>query len=88
MKIYQCLFLLLTSLFLLSSKEALSQECPFDSYIIISGKCHNMTQEKIPSAVHKTIDRYPYGNNEAEANDFTSQSLKKECSDFKYQETA
>ena len=28
------------------SEKALSQECPFDSYIIVGGRCHNMTVKK------------------------------------------
>lgn len=69
-----------------SSKKALSLECPFDSYIIIGGKCHNMTQEKSAPTVQNTNYRYSYANNEL--NEITSQSPKKECSDFAYQESA
>ena len=67
------------------TQKALALECPFDSYMIIGGKCHNMTQEKSPPTVHKTIYRDSYKSNEE---DFAFESLKKECRDFAYQESA
>ena len=58
MKFNKYLFLLSTtsiSALPIFPQKALSQECPFDSYIIVGGKCHNMTVEKSPSTVHKSI---------------------------------
>ena len=66
------------------SQKALSQECPFDSYMIIGGKCHNMTQEKSPPTLHKTIYRDSYRSNDG---DFAL-TQKKECRDFQSQESA
>ena len=66
------------------SQKALSQECPFDSYMIIGGKCHNMTQEKSPPTLHKTIYRDSYRSNDG---DFAL-TQKKECRDFQFQESA
>ncbi len=89
MKFNKYLFLLATvsiSALPIFSQKALSQECPFDSYIIVGGRCHNMTVEKSPPTVHTTIYHDPYASNEVR--DFTSQSQKKECRDFEYQETA
>lgn len=89
MKFNKYLFLLVTtsiSALPIFAQKALSQECPFDSYIIVGGKCHNMTVEKKLPTVQKTIYRDPYPSSEVE--DFTYQNQKKECRDFKYQETA
>ena len=70
----------------LLSQKALSQECPFDSYMIIGGRCHDMTSKKAPQTIPENTYSYPYVNNKVQ--DLSSQGIKKECSDFSYQETA
>jgi hypothetical protein len=69
-----------------SSQKVLSQVCPFDSYIIIKDKCHDMTPKKSQPTFHQTTYSYPYQSEEI--NNVTSVIEKKECSDFKYQRTA
>ena len=91
MKLDRHLFLLATTsayafALLNFSQKVLAKECPFDSYIIIDRKCHDMTPEKPTPTVHKTVDTY--SDTSSKFSDLTSGSLSKECSDFKYQESA
>ena len=67
-------------------KEVSAEECPFDSYIIIGGQCHNLTEETSTPTVYKTVYRSYDSQNEVD--DLTNASSTKKCSDFKYQEYA
>ena len=83
---YLLLATILISAFPFLSQKALSQECPFDSYMIINGKCYDMSQEKekSPLTSHKTIYYDSYRSN----TENFARTQKKECSDFTYQESA
>ncbi|MEL6437945.1 MAG: hypothetical protein AAFQ80_01640 [Cyanobacteria bacterium J06621_8] len=72
--------------FMLFPKAAWSLECPFNSYIILDGKCIKLSQESNTNTntVHKTNYRYNSENNNRAADNLP----KKTCKDFEYQHTA
>ena len=69
------------------SQKALAKECPFDSYMLIGGKCHDLGLSEPKVNVHPSVyQTYDYEENGRES--ITVEHKTMTCSDFKYQESA
>lgn len=75
--------LTINSILLFSLKSAWSLDCPFDSYIIMNGKCINLNQQSNTNSnnVPRRIDSY----NSKEKPVAVDSISKKTCRDFQYQ---
>lgn len=70
------------------SKEPVSaSNCPFDSYMIINGKCHDMTQEQKNVSSETPQNDYSNPNLQYEYRE-SIVPIVKQCNDFEYQESA
>ena len=67
--------------------SASASTCPFDSYLIIDGVCHDATKEPNDLTLEKVKRTYRYSSLDMEYHAPIPLTIKK-CSDFDYQETA
>lgn len=63
-------------------------ECPFDSYLIINGKCINLHQESNTNTNSNTVQRTTYEYRSRNETEQVKTSAQKVCQDFSYQREA
>ena len=69
----------------IAAKPAIAQNCPYESYIIIDGKCHRFSS--IPKVKQPKIKTVPTEESKLDAYNSYNPNAKT-CSDFDYQDEA